>query len=300
MRFWGLLLILTLAPVASFAKKEVAKKDGKSDETAISESEMKQSRSNTVFGISPPVVDLACTPGQRVSTTVRIENPASIASRFKMEALGLVVDDRSGFSYKPIAGLPADHLSRHLTLEAPEVQIPANSSKNVSIFLDVPVTLTGTQYTGINISNASPGLPSPEEKKQQEYKVNVGFGLQPAIAMTIKCHITGTEKQAYSLKKIEIIRPKGNQAPSAAAEIKNTGNAEIKLNALLILLDSEKKVVTRMKMERSEFLLPGATMKILFQPSFKDVPNGTYKAIISSVDSDTKLPPLEQTVVVGR
>ncbi|QQR80003.1 MAG: hypothetical protein IPJ69_11760 [Deltaproteobacteria bacterium] len=295
MRFWIIVLFVTIVPSLSFAKKD-AKKEA---QEAVSEKEMGQTRTNTVFGISPPVVDLVCVPGQRVSTVVKIENPASVASRFMMEPLGLVVDDRSGFTYRPIASLPADHLSRHIILEAPEVKIPANSSKNVNIFIDVPNTLTGTQYTGINISNASPGM-SEDDKKKEEYKVNVGFGLQPAIAMTIKCHISGTEKQAYSLKKIEIIRPTGNQPPSATADIRNTGNSEIKLNALLILLDSEKKVVTRMKMARTEYLLPGATMKVVFQPSFKDVPNGSYKAIISSVDSDTKLPPLEQAVVVGK
>lgn len=292
------LVLVLLMPSFVHAKKTDKKADEEAAAVAATNQESQTARSNNVFGISPPIVDLECVPGQRVSTSVRIENPANLGSAFKLEPLGLVVDDRSGFSYKPIASLPADHLSRHITVEAPEVKIPANSYKNVSIFIDVPTTLTGTQYTGLNISSTSPSL-SADEKKKEEYKVNVGFGLQPAIAMTIKCHIKGTEKQSYALKKIEIIQPKGNQPISATAEIRNTGNSEIKLNALLILLDQNKKVVTRMKMSRIEFLMPGSTTKVEFLPGFKDVPNGTYKAIISSVESDTKLPPLEQNVTVS-
>lgn len=297
---WGILVLcLSLLSSNGWAKKDKNHEaEEKKAAEEVLEKEAGQKRDQTTFGISPPVIDLKCTPGQRITTSIKIENPASVASRFKMEPLGLIVD-KGGFSYKPLAALPPDHLSRHVSVESPEIKIPANTTKNVTIFVDVPATLKGTHYAGFNVSNSSPGV-DPASQKEEAYKVNVGFGLQPAIAVTIKCHVEGTEKSSYALKKIEIIRSSGNQPPSAVAEIQNTGNAEIKLNSLLILLDSEKKVVTRMKMLRAEYLLPGATAKISFQPSFKEVPNGSYKAIISSVDPETRLPPLEQIVVVGK
>lgn len=254
-------------------------------------------RTSTVFGIYPPIMDLNCVAGQRVSTSVKVDNPNALPASFDIMSIGTTAIGEPDLVNKPIATLPADHLARHMTLEAERVVIPGKSYKNVAIYLDVPPGLKGTQYAGFTVTNTSPSLEDPGLRKQ-EYQVNVGLGMQPAIGVTIKCHIKGTETFKYSLKKVEVFPSQGSKPLSARVEVKSLGNGEIQFLPTLILLDSSNKVVARLKAERLATVLPGAVKGIHFQPVYKEIQPGRYKAILSSNEPKYNLPPLEQSVQV--
>ncbi len=256
-------------------------------------------RPSTAFGIYPPIMDLDCVAGQKVSTSVKVDNPNALPASFDVVAIGTTATGDENLVSKPIATLPADHLARHVTLEAEKVVIPGKSYKDVAIYLDVPSGLKGTQYAGLVVSNTSPSLEESGLRKQ-EYRVDVGLGVQPAIGIVIKCHIKGTETFKYILKKVEIFPSQGNKPLGARVELKSTGNAEIQFLPTLILLDSSNKVVARLKAERRATIYPGSLKAINFQPVYKEIQPGRYKAVLSSNEPKYNLPPLEQSVQVGR
>jgi hypothetical protein len=266
----------------------------------VIDDEVKSARKQTTFGIYPPVIDLECKAGERVATTVKIDNPNSKAAAFHLDPVGVTAHPSNQFLNKPIASLPTDHLSRHITIEAREIAIPAQSYKNIAVYVDVPASLKGTHYTGLTVVNMSPSVTATGLERKAAYEVDVGVGLQPSIGVTIKCHIKGTLKYAYSVKRIEIVPKKGNQPVSAHAELVNTGNAEMSIIPNLILIDKNKKVVARMKTTRGIKLIPGGTKDIEFQPTYRDIPPGSYKAVFSSATPELSLPPIEKTVVLKR
>jgi hypothetical protein len=108
----------------------------------------------------------------------------------------------------------------------------------------------------------------------------------------------GRLKYGYSLVKLSAVPSKGNDLPKIVASIKNTGNAEIEVFPVMILLDSQQKVVSRLKASSREILIPIAVRDIEFTSQFKDIPSGKYKAVLSMSESKYQLPPLEQNIVI--
>lgn len=263
------------------------------------EGEELEPRESRTFGISPPVIELDCPPGGRVSTSVKIDNPNEKAIAVALDPVGTVPEGRDILEHRPISTLPPDHLSRHLNFEAAQVLIPGKSYKEVAIYIDVPKTLRGTQYAGIATGSLSPALLELDSSRASEYELTVGVGMQPGIGINIKCHITGTLEYHYTVEKIAMTRGKGNEPMSVVAIVKNTGNAEIQFFPILVLLDANKKVVSRLKAKRELVLVTGSTLNVEFQAPYQPIGSGKYTAIFSAPHPTLTLPPVERQVVVN-
>lgn len=259
-------------------------------------------RTDTSFGIYPPILDLDCRAGERVNAMIKIDNPNKEASGYKIIPQGSVFDGVNGFSSRAISSLPPNHLSRHTTLESKYVTVPGKSFKNLGLFIDVPKDLAGTQYTLFSVANVSPSLSlNPDKITEEKYVTEVGVGMQPALTVTVKCHIQDTLKYAMGLKEIKILPTVGNQPLAVDAIFINTGNAELKVYPSLILLEKNSgKIATRFKTNRLVSIVPGGYEKVSFQSaSFKDINKGSYRAVFSAqgeFGSNVNLPPIEKSV----
>lgn len=277
-----------LSPPA-FAKKEYTEKDLKRE-------------TESFFSISPPSFDLSCHGGEKKTISIKIENPHPQPIQASLYPIGLAPTGGSDLVNKPISSLPPTDLSRHIIVESPSVIIPPKSYKQVSVAFDVPEGLSGTQYVGLTAANTSQEAVFAEFgtgiERESEYEIKLDVGMQPAIGITVKCHMEGTLKYSYSLTKLKVVGAQGNELPKIIASIKNTGNAEITLFPIMVLLDSQQRVVSRLKASSRETLIPIAVKDIEFSSKFKDIPSGSYKAVISAADPKYQLPPLEKNVVV--
>lgn len=140
------------------------------------------------FGLSPlsltsNVVEVKTSPSTRVTNTNNSKTLVTILP------IGLVPADGT-LRTMPLATLPETNLSRNITIETPEVDVPENSYKDVSLSINVPAGLTGTQYAGVTaVKTNSQILGELDVDRKDEFTKTVGVGMQPAIGVTVKCHI---------------------------------------------------------------------------------------------------------------
>jgi len=249
------------------------------------------------IGVSPPSIEISGKAGTQVSTTVKVDNPSR---KYPLQAfitpVGVVLGSDGKLQIKPIPSLPPDNIARNITLEAKTLIIPAGSHKNMTISFVVPSSLKGSQYMRLRFS-AGGEAPSGEALKSTEYVKSVGVGMQAAIDVRVLLNVEGTLNYALALKDLKLLSKKGNLPVSARAVFQNTGNAELKFSPLLILM-KDGNVVARMKTEGNVTVIPGGINDVNFQPVVKDIPAGSYKAILTVVSTKIKLPPIERTVVL--
>jgi hypothetical protein len=293
-RLWSLLLMVIITmTVCGMANTADAKKKNKKRKA-------KSKVESTVFGISPPIINLDCAPGERVATEILVDNPGNDAMSFELMPVGLISLGKKGLASRPVSTLPPDNFARHLTMEKEQVRVPKRSQKKIGIFINVPANAKGTQYTGVAIANTSSSSDNSGIRREEEYKVEVGLGMQPGIGVTIKCNITGTMQYAYELVSVKIHPRKGNKPISAEVILRNSGNGETRIYPTLVLLNNKKSVIARFQASERVNISPGETKEVKFKPSFKKIPPGSYVAIVTVADPKYKLRPLEKRGVVVR
>lgn len=251
----------------------------------------------TTFGVSPPLFDLEGAPGETITATLKIENPLGVQSRYQIEPSGTVVSG-SSFATKPLSSLPADHLSRNLTVDNPTISVPPRSFKTVSFSIRVPPTATGMQYAGLTVSRMPKDEGEDKVDRSSEYERHMGLGMEPAIGITIKVAMKGATAYSYKLDAVRVMPATGSRPPVAVATIRNTGSGELRINPILTLVDSGGKVGVRLKSESAVTLLPGAKQDVAFESQGRDIPAGSYKAILSVPDPKYQLAPAEAAVSV--
>lgn len=241
------------------------------------------------FGLYPPVIELECPAGQRVTTTIKVDNPGKLPGAYLMEPIGLVIDAGGSLASRPIHSLPTNHLSRHLSFDSKKILVPAKSFLEISIHIDVPADLKGSQYTGLTVASDS-GVHSESLERKSEYLTEVGVGMLPGIGVTIKCLIPGTLNYGYEVESIQFVRGTGNEPASIRMKVKNTGNTEIPIYGMLLLMDASKKVAGRLKTSRSVSLYPGGVASVDFESPVREIQKGKYQGIFTPVAGDLNLP----------
>lgn len=250
-----------------------------------------------VLGVGPPIFELECKPGEKKTLSLKLDNPNPVSTGVSIYPHGLVAAGYTEVVSKPIGALPPNALGRHITIESPNLLVPARSYKNISITLDVPEGLTGTQYVGLTAASSSYN-PEPGITRPSEYEMGIELGMQPAVGVTIKCHMVGTMNYSYSLDKLETKPASGNEPTTLLGTLKNTGNGEIIMAPTLILLDSSHQVVSRLKPEARITMVPGGTYKVTFKSVFSQIPSGSYEAVLSATDPKYNLPPISRNIVI--
>lgn len=283
------LICLVLIVVVFWTQPSFAKKKEKSGA---------DKKSASSFGMSPPVFHLECHPGEKKTISVKITNDNQVPVDMKIEPVGKVVMGYNTLADRPIASLPPDNLARHIVVESPVIQVPANSYKDVSITLDIPQGLTGTQYVGLMTSDVT-AADMEDLERSHEYEKKIGLAMRSALGISIKCQMVGALKFSYELQKFIVTPPQGNLPTKIKAVLKNTGNAELRFFPILILIDSNNKVVARLKGERTSTLIPLATDEVQMAPSFSQIPQGRYKAVLTLAGSEAQLPSTEQNITIG-
>lgn len=251
----------------------------------------------TTFGVSPPIFDLEGAPGETVTAVLKIDNPLGVQSKYQLTPTGVVVSG-SSFTTKPLSSLSADHLSRNLTVETPTVTVPPRSFKSVSFSIRIPTTASGMQYAGLTVSRMPSGSGEDKTDRSSEYERHMGLGMEPAIGITIKVSMKGATGYSYKLDAVKVTQATGSRPPMAIATIRNTGNGELRINPILMLVDAGGKVGIRLKSESVVTLLPGAKQDITFESQGRDIPSGSYKAVLSVPDTKYQLAPSELPVSV--
>lgn len=248
------------------------------------------------FGLSPLSYDLKCHDGENITINLRVTNTNNAETFVTIVPMGLVpVED--GLTIKPMASLPENNLSRKITIETPSISVPQNSYKDVSLSINVPSGLKGTQYAGVTaVKTNSQLLKEIDVEREGEFTSSFGVGMQPAIGVTIKCHIQDTLE--YDLRVNSVNVKPDNQGVTASAKFDNRGNAEMQFIPFLTLLDSQNKVVARFKAKSISTLYPGTMQTIEFQTLFKDIPAGHYKVIASIPNEEYKIAPITSSVDV--
>jgi hypothetical protein len=294
-------IILALFMVVQFTSGDAygKKKKKKADKSAKTE----KVKPSGTFSVSPPVFNLDCKDGEKKTITVKVENPSRYPANLTFIPFGLV-PKLDGLSREPLVKLPSNNLARSVIIETPNIVIPGNSYKNVSVTLNVPKGLKGTQYAGLSAANVTRQLMIEQGieldvNRSNEYENVVGVGMQAGLGMTIKCHMVDTLIHSFTLKKIVVNPAKGNRPMDIVATLKNTGNAEISVLPMLLLMDSKtNSIVARLKAVRHVNLFPTSEIDVQFKSMFANVPKGNYKAILSIPDTKYKLPPVEKVVNV--
>lgn len=285
-----LILVLALNPSPSLARKKAPKSDKKAPKRAGSQ-----------FYVSPPMFDLSCEPGQKKTITLRVGNPERYPSDVSLVVEGLVAGP-DGLKRQPLLSLPPNNLARHVVIQSPKITVPPKSYKDVSVTLNVPEGLSGTQYVSLTASNVSPYILQELEvdvERRDEFESQVGVGMRPAIGIRIKCDIVGTMKYAYSLKTLEVRPARGNQPLKIVATIKNNGNGEMIVRPIMILMDEQRnKPVARLKSEGIVKLMPFGMSQVAFSAPFAQIPSGRYRAVLSIPDPKYNLTPTEKTIVI--
>lgn len=280
----SLFLIITtllLATEPAWSKKEPAPELG-ADQKAPQEFEKH-------FGLYPPIIELECPAGQRVTTTLKVDNPGKLPGAYLLEPVGLVIDVGGSLTSRPIASLPTNHLSRHISFDSKTILVPPKSFREISVNIDVPADLKGSQYTGLTVSVDS-GLHTESLERKSEYLTEVGFGMVPGIGVTIKCLIPGTLTYGYEVESVRFVRGIGNEPASVTMKVKNTGNTEVPIYGMLLLMDSSKKVAGRLKTSRLVSLYPGGVASVAFESPVREIPKGKYQGIFTPVAADLNLP----------
>lgn len=271
--------------------------------TAFAKKEKKSSQKpkggeSSTFGISPPSFELMCKSGEKKTLNVKLTNPTNQPENLQLIPSGMILNGSETPMQQGTAALPSNNLGRHIIIESPSFVVPPRSYKNVSVALDIPQGLTGTQYVSIIATNVT-GASLPEGvERPEEYKSNVSIGINPGIAIMIKCNMEGTLKYGYSLKNMRVQPAQGNEPMNLIASIQNTGNAELLFFPVIILMDSANKPVARLKPSANGLLVPGSTKDITFSSVFAKVPPGSYKAILNLASQQTQLSPSEKMISV--
>jgi len=239
-----------------------------------------------------------CKPGEKKTLSVKLTNPTKQAKNLQLIPNGMILNGSETPTSQNTAALPSNNLGRHIIIESPSFVVPPRSYKNVSLTLDVPQGLTGTQYVSIIATNVTE-MSLPEGfARPEEYKTNVAIGINPGIAIMIKCNMEGTLKYGYSLKDIRVQPAQGNEPMNLIASIQNTGNVEIVFFPVAILMDSTNKPIARLKSSANGLLVPGATKNFTLSSVFAKIPPGSYKAILNLASQQTQLPPSEKMITV--
>jgi hypothetical protein len=275
------IILLTL----SFSETVLAKKKGAN-----------QSGPAT-FSVSPPSYDLQCTAGEKKTLTVKLANPNPVAGTATLLPVGYIVDGKGQLVMQPIASLSVNSLARHMIIETAVINIPANSFKEVSLTLDIPEGLKGTQYAGFSASSVL-NLPDDVDRPE-EYINQVSVGINTGLGVKIKCQMQGTLEYSYKLEKMEFVSAKGNSVPVIVVTVKNIGNVEIEFLPTVILMDASKKAVARLKGEKMVKLVAGATETMEMRSSFTRIPPGTYDAILTLANSVQPFEPSQAKLTVG-
>lgn len=251
------------------------------------------------FSVSPAMFDLTCTPGEKKTLALKLTNPMGSQANATISPEGMILNGSGGPAQQPLAALPPNNLARHLIIESPVLTIPPHGYKDVSVTLDIPQGLTGTQYTALATTSTTEAPVAEGTDRSEEYQTRVGLGISPGIVVMIKCKMEGTLKYAYSLVDFKIQPPQGNQPLNVSAMVKNTGNAELSFMAVLILLDAAKNPVARLKSQAGTVLIPGATQEVIMSPSFTKIPPGSYQAVLNLASTQAQLPPTEKSIKIS-
>lgn len=281
---FSLVFLSVMAPEQSFAKKKGGKDAGKPIE----------------FAVSPPAFDLKCVPGEKKTLTVKASNPMGINGSLSLSPVGYVLAGGDAPIEKPLASLPSNSLARHIIIESAVVPIAAHSSKEISLTLDVPQGLVGTQYAGVSISNTLDVNLVDEVDRPEEYTKKIGVGFYVGLGIKIKCQMEGSVSYTYQLEKMQFVPAQGNEPATVKVTLKNTGNGEMQFMPMIVLMDANKKAVARLKGTSVVTLVPGATQTVEVAPSFTSIPPGTYQAILTLASAELQLKPSEQKLVVSR
>lgn len=270
----------------SLAKKKESSSSGKNSASS--------------FGMSPPVFDLECRAGEKKTISTKITNDNRVPINVTIKPVGRVAAGQNHLTEKPVAALPPDNLARNIVVESPVIVVPANSFKSVSVTLDVPPGLTGTQYAGLTATNATPADTEDSSDRSNEYEKQIGVGVRSALGISIKCQMVDTLKFSYELQNVTATPSQGNAPATIKVVMKNTGNAELKFFPILVLVDSSSKVVARLKGQRITTVIPLSVGEVEMAPAFSKIPPGQYKAVLTLAGSNSKLPPAEKSVTIGR
>lgn len=302
--FKGILFVLLIASFVvqadtAFGKKKESKQ-AESNEGGGSQTGKKglTRTQKTNFAISPSIFDLQCKSGERKTLKLRLDNPNTNPAVVSVLPSGLSLTKGGHLNHMPIASLPSNHLARHIVVESSEINLPKNSSKEITIVVDVPAGLQGTQYAGLSTASLTDTFQFEEgyHYRVSEYERSVGIGMLPGIGVTIKCHIEDTLQYSYNLKSVDLKLPRGNGPVEVKATYENTGNAELQFFPSLLLLDSSKRVVAKLKSSSMLTIYPGATKEAEFKPLYTNLSHGSYKAIASIPDPKYGLNPIEKIV----
>lgn len=232
----------------------------------------------TSFGISPPLFDLTAKPGETMIQKIKIENPLGRTSTYKITLKGAVAKP-AGVTEVPMSSLPPDHIARNITIDTPAVSVPSKSFKYVTFTMAVPQSAKGTQYARFEISRGSDD--KMDHLRSDEYKREVGLGMQPGIAITLQLTVDGTVSYACKVVGVQAARPSTNRPPEITVKLQNTGNGALSINPLLALVDSAGKAGVRMRSKNSVSISPGAIGEITFTSDGSDIKPGSYKGIMT-------------------
>jgi hypothetical protein len=275
LRLFGAALLIFTTPMTSVAQEE----------------ELETSS----VSVSPPILEVEGAVGEEVSVSLKLSNPSSKPLYYKLYPSGFIIGEK-GLIGKPLQTLPPDNLARNMTFEAAKFFLPPRSFKEVTVFLKVPKAV-GTHYAGIVVENASSHAKIDLERRG-EFERSIGAAVSPAINVTVKLFIKGTEKYQYSFESLSVKKKQGNKPMELGVIVKNNGNAEIRANALLVLQNKETKKTYRLKGKKFLILEPGVTKEYMLEPPVRPIPKGSHSAVLSLVNARTALPPSEKQVAI--
>ena len=226
------------------------------------------------LGLTPAYIDATVKRGMSYKQGFTISNNTNTRLRFKCFPGDYWYNDKNEKLFGRAGTLPRS-ASMWVQFTPSEIIVEANASATVNVVISVPQNAEGGYYT-MPYFEGEPADAADESGRKDgtaraTFAVRMGGLLMFAVegASTYQVDITdGKINPPTASKELEIL-----------LNIKNSGNAHVRLRGLFAVLDPEGKLVGRGRIEEKRYL-PGErnTLQALWG---EELPKGKYTAIVT-------------------
>jgi hypothetical protein len=213
------------------------------------------------LGVSPSIMDMACTPGQSITIPYEVTNGTEVPFHFTVEAVDVVVQDGKR-TYVP-AGITEGGIAATAKGSPVEFDVAPGQHGESSVTFTMP--FGSPQRAAMVYFRGKP--PAPVEKNQPSLQISLGA--------LITCKVSDQNSFAAGVFQYD---PQSEAANvSISYELTNTGAEPVLPKGTMALLNSSGKLVGKAQFQVRR-LLPGE--RDVFKTSSPAVlPPGRYRVV---------------------
>ncbi len=233
------------------------------------------------LAVSPPVLNLKASVGSIAQAKLYVGNESSsdaiinIVPIEKIEVSPGVFKETSEMSF-----LPPDSIIKNMEISPKNPTLAAGAGREVLIKIKMVPGMKGTHYAALNVSLNMTGI-SQEKRDRSKYIMTSSMGIGAAQGVQLAVTALGTDTFDYSIKKATVTLPTSKQLLSGSIAINNTSSYSFAASVTAVVIDANKKPVTRFKPDKISEIRPGSEAQLNTGPSAVALPSGKYQMIFT-------------------